>query len=1219
MGEADFIPGIRIKHKSNGIEIFQSYYIEKVLKKLNYFNCTPVSTPMDTSEKQMPNNGQVVSQLEYSRVIGCLMYAMTCTRHVIAFDVGKLSRYTSNPGSQHWQAIQRVLKYLKKTIDYRLMYTGYPSMLEGYTNESCINNTKDNSFTSGWVFLLGSAASKEAKWLKNLPYEISLWVKPITPISIRCDSAATLAKAYRHMCNGKSRHLGVRHSMIHELITNGVMSIEFLRSQQNLADHLTKGPARDLVIKFAEGMELILPMELILLALRAPRGQDNKSRDVTRRTMPEEILNSSALVSCNGLGGYDWSDQAEEEPINYALMAYSTSSASSSVFEMDSYAAHIVAASKVPMLKPGEFKLWRMRIEQYIQMMDYALCDGTKGTRQQSRDVTRRTMPEEILNSSALLLCNGLGGYDWSDQAEEEPINYALMAYSTSSASSLDFEVSDYSKSCLKAVENLKSTNEKLLTNLRKSKIMVVAYKEGLKSIEQRLEFFKTNKSKYIEQINVLKIDIHCRDIALTELQRKLDLVETKKEGIQLNVNKLENAYKSLNKIIECQIIDNCKKGLGYNAVPPPHTGLFPPLKLDLSYIGLEKLFNEPKTEKSKYKSHDVEPESIRKGSDAIRVIFLIMLHNGYFESLEGWISSVIHGGLTCLFVKATKDESKLWHRRLGHLNFRTINKLVKGNLVRGLPFKIFKNDQSCIACQKGKQYRASCKFDGKDDKGFFVGYSLNSKAFRVFNCRTRIMEENIRVRFSENTPNNPVVAQSNDFSGTKASNGARKEKEPERDYILLPLWTTDSPFSTTSKSSQDNEFQPSNDGAKKVDEDLRKENECNDQEEEDSTNSTNKVNTVTSNINAASSSRVNAIGTNISIELSPDPNMPSLKDIGIFEDFHDDEDVFGAEADFYNLDSTFQMDVKSAFLYGKIEEEVYVCQPPGFEDHDFPDKVYKVKKALYGLHQAPRACQDKYVAEILKKFGFLDVKKANTPMETLNPLLKDEDREEIDTTVKIKTVNDDVRLQALIDGKKVFINEDSIRHDLKLNDAEGTSYLSNAVIIKELARMGYEKPSEKLTFYKAFFLPQWKFFIHTILQCLSAKTTSWNMVLDLENEVIEMKSSHKEKIEELEITVEKLEEENMSLTKKLKTFNTRVDSLTINETIVDKEESSKQGMEIADIYADAEVNLENVITPPKSKQRSGIPLGVLLHSPYAQVTENNLKNTFYKMSHSIY
>ncbi|GKA97978.1 hypothetical protein Tco_0825872, partial [Tanacetum coccineum] len=66
------------------------------------------STPMDTSEKLMPNNGQAVSQLEYSRVIGCLMYAMTCTMPDIAFAMGKLSMYTSNPGTQHWQAIQQV-------------------------------------------------------------------------------------------------------------------------------------------------------------------------------------------------------------------------------------------------------------------------------------------------------------------------------------------------------------------------------------------------------------------------------------------------------------------------------------------------------------------------------------------------------------------------------------------------------------------------------------------------------------------------------------------------------------------------------------------------------------------------------------------------------------------------------------------------------------------------------------------------------------------------------------------------------------------------------------------------------------------------------------------------------------------------------------------------------------------------------------------------------
>nr|GEY26563.1 hypothetical protein [Tanacetum cinerariifolium] len=141
---------------------------KKVMNKFNYFDCT-LSTPMDTSEKLMPNNGQTVSQLEYSRVIGGLMYAMTCTRPDIAFVVGKLNMYTSNP------------------------------VLEGYTDASWISNTKESSSTSGWILV---------------------WSKPIAPISIRYDCAATLAKAYSSMYNGKFRHLGVRHSMIRELITN---------------------------------------------------------------------------------------------------------------------------------------------------------------------------------------------------------------------------------------------------------------------------------------------------------------------------------------------------------------------------------------------------------------------------------------------------------------------------------------------------------------------------------------------------------------------------------------------------------------------------------------------------------------------------------------------------------------------------------------------------------------------------------------------------------------------------------------------------------------------------------------------------------------------------------------------------------------------------------------------------------------------------------------
>ncbi|GJU08893.1 putative ribonuclease H-like domain-containing protein [Tanacetum coccineum] len=316
-----------------------------------------------------------------------------------------------------------------------------------------------------------------------------------------------------------------------------------------------------------------------------------------------------------------------------------------------------------------------------------------------------------------------------------------------------------------------------------------------------------------------------------------------------------------------------------------------------------------------------------------------------------------------------------------------------------------------------------------------------------------------------------------------------------------------------------------------------------------------------------------------------------------------------------------YQMDVKSAFLYGKIEEEVYVCQPPGFEDLDFSNRVYKVEKALYGLHQAPKAWHK-------------DVKTASTPMETQKPLLKDENGEEVDVhmyrsmigslmyltssrpdimylkdkksttggcqflgcrliswqckkqtvvsnstteavyvaassccgqvlwiqnqqvavdkcfrfrinylimasmaTLKFadshnmvaflskpaesegfeqivdflnahpiryaltvnptiyvscieqfwssavaKTINGEVQLHALVDGKRIVITKTSVRRSLRLADAEGIDCFSNSTIFENLALMGYEKISEKLTFYKAFFSPQWKFLIHTIL-----------------------------------------------------------------------------------------------------------------------------------------
>ncbi|GJR92578.1 hypothetical protein Tco_0264752 [Tanacetum coccineum] len=206
-----------------------------------------------------------------------------------------------------------------------------------------------------------------------------------------------------------------------------------------------------------------------------------------------------------------------------------------------------------------------------------------------------------------------------SDQADEWP-NYTLMAFSSSSPDSEVSNDSICSKSCLETVELLKSQNDLLLKDLKKSELMVLGYTTGLESVEEKLEVYKVNDSIYLQDIKGLKFEIHIGEITIREIRKKLEIVQKEKDGIQLNVNKFEHASKSLNKLIECQIVDNCKKGLGYenyNAVPPPYTGNFMPLTHDLSFNGLDEFVNEPVVENSKAVSSEEEPKVVRKCDDA--------------------------------------------------------------------------------------------------------------------------------------------------------------------------------------------------------------------------------------------------------------------------------------------------------------------------------------------------------------------------------------------------------------------------------------------------------------------------------------------------------------------------------------------------------------------------------------------------------------------------
>nr|GFA68170.1 hypothetical protein [Tanacetum cinerariifolium] len=389
-------------------------------------------------------------------------------------------------------------------------------------------------------------------------------------------------------------------------------------------------------------------------------------------------------------------------------------------------------------------------------------------------------------------------------------------------------------------------------------------------------------------------------------------------------------------------------------------------------------------------------------------------------------------------------------------------------------------------------------KFDRKADEGFLVGYSISSKAFQEFNSRTQIVQETLHINFLENKPNvagidptwpfdidtltktinyQPVTAgnQSNSSAGVQEQFDAEKAREDNvQQYMLFPIWSSGSknPQNTDDDAvfgSKKPEFKGrkpeyevyvslSSTAQTKNHDDKTKREAKGKSLVESSTRYRNLSAEFKDFLIAALMSAAGPSNTAVSpthekslyvhtSQYPDDLNMPELEDITYSDD---EEDVEGwVLVDLPN--GKRAIDVKSAFLYGTIKEEVYVCQPPGFEDPDYPDKVYKMVKALYRLHQALRAwyetlanyllengfqrgkidqtlfikrqkgdillvqiyvddiifvkqkpdgifiSHDKYVAKILRKFGLTDGKSASTPIDIEKPLLMDADGEDVD------------------------------------------------------------------------------------------------------------------------------------------------------------------------------------------------------------------------------
>ncbi|KAD5960509.1 hypothetical protein E3N88_11981 [Mikania micrantha] len=241
MGLVDLILGIKINRTQNGLVLNQSYYVDKILENFNTGDTSVAQTPVDTT--------QHLSKIE---------------------------------------SMTRLLRYLRYTRNYGLHYGRDPVVIKGCNDANWISNMKDSKSISGYVFTIGGAAiawksskqtliarctmesefialdkaGEEEEWLRQFVEDVPGWPKPMSTICIHCDCQSAIGRAQSAMYNGKSRHIRRRHNTIRQLLSMRVISIDYVRSKDNVADPFTKGLSRELVYKWSRGMGL-KPLEQV--------------------------------------------------------------------------------------------------------------------------------------------------------------------------------------------------------------------------------------------------------------------------------------------------------------------------------------------------------------------------------------------------------------------------------------------------------------------------------------------------------------------------------------------------------------------------------------------------------------------------------------------------------------------------------------------------------------------------------------------------------------------------------------------------------------------------------------------------------------------------------------------------------------------------------------------------------------------------------------------
>ncbi|KAK6142445.1 hypothetical protein DH2020_022793 [Rehmannia glutinosa] len=265
MGEMKFFLGLQVKQLKDGTFISQTKYTRDLMKKFKMDNCKPINTPVECGIKLSKyDREEKVDLTLYKSLVGSLWY-LTCTRPDILFATGLISRYMESPTTTHMKAAKRILRYLKGTINYGLFYsTTNDYKLVGYSDSDWSGDVDDRKSITGFVFFMGDTAftwmSKKqpivtlstceaeyvdatscvchAVWLRNLLKELGMTQEE--PTKIRVDNKSAMALANNPVFHDRSKHIDTHYHYIRECISRKEVQVEYVKSQDQIADIFTK-------------------------------------------------------------------------------------------------------------------------------------------------------------------------------------------------------------------------------------------------------------------------------------------------------------------------------------------------------------------------------------------------------------------------------------------------------------------------------------------------------------------------------------------------------------------------------------------------------------------------------------------------------------------------------------------------------------------------------------------------------------------------------------------------------------------------------------------------------------------------------------------------------------------------------------------------------------------------------------------------------------------